>query len=495
MNSLTEVHESAMSLVTEAQSMVETARNEKRSLTDDESTRFDALMNEAEEKREDAERLKRDAEREKSVLSLGERLGEVTEFLAKRNAPPPIQVEDSPGADTSESPWFAFRKWMLTGERSDGVQTDRLRFENLLPLTETDYTGLLGEFPSQIRGLAEPTLVLPANRMPMRGTRQVVATNTDAAGGSLVQETLASWIETEMKSFNGARQTRATVIRTAKGNDYIIPTANPWSHSTAALTASIIAQPSGAAAEGEIDFDEVILKSYTFASPKMPVRGEALRDAEYDVARWLLRTLGESISRKQASDFCTGAGTAGPEGYVTGSGEGLAMGDTTTTITYENLVDLVASVDPAYVGHGRPEGGATGEFTMNRSTMAVLQKLTGIGGAAYDTTNTVTVSVSDARPLWSMGDIRTGAPPTILGYPVVIDQNMASLGAAGSDAKPIAFGDFSKFIIRDVASMEILRDPYSEGQKYQTLFTVFMFSDSRVLDAGTNPLVHMKQGA
>ena len=54
--------------------------------------------------------------------------------------------------------------------------------------------------------------------------------------------------------------------------------------------------------------------------------------------------------------------------------------------------------------------------------------------------------------------------------------------------KPIAFGAFSKFLIRDSGTPLILRLQERYADFNQTAFVMFTRHDSVVLDAGTNPI-------
>src|SRR5690606_33551313 len=60
--------------------------------------------------------------------------------------------------------------------------------------------------------------------------------------------------------------------------------------------------------------------------------------------------------------------------------------------------------------------------------------------------------------LWQPS-MQLGQPATILGYPVVDDDNMPDIGA---DEYPIAFGDFQRgYLIVDRMGIRILRDPFA----------------------------------
>jgi HK97 family phage major capsid protein len=85
------------------------------------------------------------------------------------------------------------------------------------------------------------------------------------------------------------------------------------------------------------------------------------------------------------------------------------------------------SVDPAY--RQSPKA----RFMFNDSTLAVIRKLKD-GQGNY---------------LWQMGDIRVGAPGTLLGQNYSVNQAMANV-ATGQ--KSVVFGDFGKYYVRKVGA-------------------------------------------
>jgi HK97 family phage major capsid protein len=56
----------------------------------------------------------------------------------------------------------------------------------------------------------------------------------------------------------------------------------------------------------------------------------------------------------------------------------------------------------------------------------------------------------DGTYIWSMGDIRTGVPGTLLGQPYSVNQAMSSTFTTGQ--KLILFGDFAKYYVRKVGT-------------------------------------------
>jgi HK97 family phage major capsid protein len=96
---------------------------------------------------------------------------------------------------------------------------------------------------------------------------------------------------------------------------------------------------------------------------------------------------------------------------------------------------------------------------------------------------------SQSRPLWLPGLVDR-APDTLLGSPYVINQDMASVTSTG---KSVLFGDFSKYWIRDVRDVTLLRLDERFAEFLQVAFLAFMRTDGDLLDAGTKPIRGIQQ--
>ena len=142
-----------------------------------------------------------------------------------------------------------------------------------------------------------------------------------------------------------------------------------------------------------------------------------------------------------------------PDGvYVTGA---KAQVD---SVTYDDLVELEHSLDPAY-----REGGRCA-FMFADTTLKAIKKL----------------KDGQGRPLWLPG-IDVKEPASILGYRYVINQSVPAMAAT---AKSVLFGDFSKYIIRDAMGITMYRFADSAfAQKGQVGFLAFMRSGGVLTDA------------
>jgi HK97 family phage major capsid protein len=65
------------------------------------------------------------------------------------------------------------------------------------------------------------------------------------------------------------------------------------------------------------------------------------------------------------------------------------------------------------------------------------------------------------------------------------------MAAIGASAKSVLFGDLSKYIVRTVKDMRVLRLVERYADYYQVGFQLFVRADGDLLNAGTNPVKHL----
>ena len=89
--------------------------------------------------------------------------------------------------------------------------------------------------------------------------------------------------------------------------------------------------------------------------------------------------------------------------------------------------------------------------------------------------------------------VRTGgAPDTILRKPYVVNNHMPEMAAS---AKSVLFGDFSKYLIRNVAGFTLVRLNEIYALRAQVGFVGFARYEGNLLDAGTNPIKYYANSA
>lgn len=296
-------------------------------------------------------------------------------------------------------------------------------------------------------------LVTPDEWAVLRNTMSV---GTSAQGGYTVPTEVSTSVADALKEYGGMRAV-AEVFRTAQGNDINFPTSDGTSE-----TGELIGENTTATG-ADPSFGVVTLKTYKFSSKVVACPFELLQDSSIDMEGFIRSRLVTRLGRITNTYFTTGTGSGQPNGIVTAAASGK-VGTTgqTVTVTYDDLVDLVHSVDPAYRNLGRCK------FMMNDSSLKVIRKL----------------KDSSGRPIFMPGyDGLGGAfPDTLLGYQIQINQDIAVMAA---NAKSILFGDFTFYKIRDAMDIQMFRFDDSAYIKLgQIGFLAWMRSGGNFVDVG-----------
>jgi HK97 family phage major capsid protein len=285
--------------------------------------------------------------------------------------------------------------------------------------------------------------------------------SSGGGGGFTVPDELMRSLEVALLSYGGMRSV-ATVFRTDSGADLPIPNANDTAQE------GVILAENTQVAQQDVVFTQLVIQAFKYSSKMILVSVELLQDNAINLAQFLGQALGDRIGRITNRHFTVGTGSGQPNGIVTAATLGKT-GTTgqTTSVTYDDLVDLEHSVDPAY------RIGASWMFS--DSTLKALKKL-------KDTTG---------RPMFVPG-VAVSNPDTILGYPFTINQHMAPMTA---NAKSILFGALSKYLIRDTAQVTLLRLDERFADFHQVAFLAFSRHDGDLLDAGTHPVAYYANSA
>lgn len=172
----------------------------------------------------------------------------------------------------------------------------------------------------------------------------------------------------------------------------------------------------------------------------------SLDDIFFNVEQWLSESVAESFAVAEANAVLTGTGTNQPTGMLNSAPtavsdeagsraaavyEFVANVDAGLNLLPDRLIDVMYKLNSAY------QAGAV--WAMNSTTAGVVRKL-------KDTTN---------QYLWQPSLI-VGQPDTLLGKPVTIWEQMASIA---NNAHPIAYGNFRRgYVIADRVGLRITRD-------------------------------------
>ncbi len=182
------------------------------------------------------------------------------------------------------------------------------------------------------------------------------------------------------------------------------------------------------------------------AMPKASQR--LLDDSAFDVEGWLAGKIATRFIRAESAAFVSGDGVDKPKGILlpgkvanaswTWGSLGYipsgAAADFATTNAADCIISLVYALGADYR--------ANASFVMNSKTAGAVRKM----------------KDADGRFMWSDG-LAAGEPARLMGYPVLICEDMPDIGA---NAYPVAFGDFkSGYTIAERPDLRMLRDPFS----------------------------------
>ena len=218
--------------------------------------------------------------------------------------------------------------------------------------------------------------------------------------------------------------TVVTVINTAGGEDFVLPTLASWSTATLAGEAAAIS-------ESDPGFGKTTLKAYKY-SFLVQVSSEMAADSQVDILGFVAQEAGNAIGYAANSVLTTGTGTVQPTGIVTAAGSGVTGGTGVAGgFTGDNLIDLVYSLDGA--ARRLPGFG----FMASGGAIGAMRKLKNSSGDY--------LFVPTLQP---------GTPDTILGYPIVENPHMA---AVGTSAKSVVAGHLPSYRTRVAGGIQVAR--------------------------------------
>jgi HK97 family phage major capsid protein len=249
-------------------------------------------------------------------------------------------------------------------------------------------------------------------------TGQTVGTSSQ--GGYTVQGSLYVGLVEALKAYGGMRSV-ATVQKTEQGNPLHWATVNDVDN-----VAAIVSENT-APSSVPLTFGTVVLGSYKYSSQIFPVSLEFSQDSMVDVGSYVGKAIGIRFARAHNAHFTNGSGSGQPTGFLTSATNSVTAAGT-TSVTINELINLFHSVDPLYRNNA--------VFMCSDGTLAILKQIKDTLG----------------RPILLDGYITADGVTRIMGKPVIINNDMPDMTAG---LVPIAFGDFSYYVIRDVADVNI----------------------------------------
>ena len=429
-NDIKTLRQDRAKLVADAGKILTAASKEKRDLTNEENGTWEKMHADAEALNPRIERLERQLNADASVSTT--------------DGNPPVGREDrDPKTERAseidperaeELKNKAFRSWCMYGYSGLNQDERRAFSASMSPVT----SDMLAAMPDEARAQS---------------------VGTGSAGGVTVPQGFQRSIETAQLQFSGMLEA-STILDTATGADLPMPTSDDTGN------IGVLLAENTQDAEQDVTFGSVTLQAFMGTSKIVRVSIQLMQDSAFDLNAWLGERLGERLGRLVNNKATVGTGSSQPNGVVVASTLGVTAASN-SAITFNELLDLKHSVDPAY--RRSPKAG----WMFNDSTLKAIKKL-------VDSQN---------RPLWQ-ANLALNEPETIDGDRFFINQDMASIATV---AKTVLYGDFSKYIIRRVTPVQLMRLNERYADFLQVAFLAFQRFDSDLLDAGTNPIKHLIQ--
>ena len=439
-----ELKEQRAPIAREMLALVRKAGDEKRSMNEEEQTKF--------------KRMEADEQSLATRIQEQEKADEIERSMARPDPDQPIQALAATGKTTDGKPTtrdsrLCWQAWGLPEEKRSTKHyeaAERCGFN----LKRSEIS--INLFADAPRWNARQ------HKMEMQYRATISQTTTlSTGGGSLVANEPIQAFEEVLLAFGGMRQ-HAQVIRTATGATL------PWPKVDDTGNPAVVKAENIAADTLSVAIGTTSLGAFMYSSELVRVSTELMQDSFMDWGSYLARATATRIGRKQNTDFTTGA-TSGttPEGVATDIGtylNGVTSANTgwddaaSFGFSYANLVSLIHSVDPAYRG-------PMSSLMMHDTTLAMLKAFTD----------------STGRPIW-MPDMSmaSGAPGTLVGVPYWINQQLAAMPATvgpGStlsvNRRVVGYGDWSKYIVRDVQGIVFKRLDERFAEQAQTAFIAF----------------------
>ena len=379
--------------VNDMQTMLSKANDEKRDLTAEETTNFDALHKRAEDVKGQLDRYEA---AQKLTGELAAKGGEQRQQPGRDDINTPEQQADQQAKEARSQVDAYLRRGVIEGGETRALTTSG--------------AGIVGDRP------------------------------------------MYNQLVVSLKTFAGVRQAGATILPTSDGNDIAVPKADD---STA--VGQIVGEGATDNTEDDPDVGNLVLKSFKFDSKWVKVSLEMLQDSAYPLEQFILGTAGERIGRAFNNFATTGTGVGQPKGFLVAGTLGKT-GAANNAIAYEELLDLIHSVDAGY------------------------RNAPGFGLQFHDTTLAAIRKMKDGNGSYIFAAGAAGAPSTVLDYKYTVNNAMPQIGAG---AKIIAAGDWSRYFVRDVTGVTIIRATELFAGDGLVGFRIFSRHDGNLTDTAS----------
>lgn len=270
---------------------------------------------------------------------------------------------------------------------------------------------------------------------------KALTTTTDGDGGFLIPQILLSDLGKKLEDLSPMRRIANVIAISGSTLELLIDANGPevaWVQEAAARNET-----------GSPTLDKKRIPIHELcATPRATQK--LLDDSAVNVEEWLIDTIAARMAQTENHAFINGDGQNKPRGFLhygsnvlaqraAGEIEHLASGANGAfggDHPSDLLIDTLNALPSQY------HRGAC--WMMSRSAHSAVRKLRDAHG----------------QSMWHPGLV-DGAPSTLLGYPVIVSEDMPAL-IAGTASKSIVLGNFKEaYTIVDRQDINVLRDPYS----------------------------------
>ena len=247
------------------------------------------------------------------------------------------------------------------------------------------------------------------------------------AGGNIVDSTMYDRIWDKLEEESMVIRAGATVIRTASGEDLLVPKV------TANTTVSAITAEAGAISEADPVFGQVTLGAYKYAGLTQ-VSQELLSDSMFNVAGFVADQGGRAVARGFGADLSNGSGSSKPKG-IAQAATSFGTSASATTITAANIFEVWSTMPSPYRNSDT-------KWIMSPEAEKTIRLLTD----------------SNNQYLWQPG-LQNGTPSNLLGYEVFVDGH---IDAVTSGKRALVFAHMPSYAVRIAGGLQVDRsDDYA----------------------------------
>lgn len=297
-----------------------------------------------------------------------------------------------------------------------------------------------------------PAAIKSALEQGMSDVKALKATMVEASdtlGGYLVPVDFQARVIERLRGLTVMRG-RASTMNTSRDRiELPKATGGDSQHTSAVRVTWVDETPTAGTAETNLTFGLEAINVHTVMA-ETPLSRNLIEDSAFNLEMYLAEKFAESAAIDEDNRFLTGDGAGKPQGILPGSTNALSLTEensgNASALTWDGLIGLTFAIDAQYRQNAA--------FIMEKATVEAIAKL----------------KDGDGNYLWRYGRDNVSAQAmTLLGYPVLEQEAMPSIGA---DAYPIIFGDPRGYTIVDRVGMSVERYLDSQTARQNLVYYV-----------------------